>query len=31
VWVRPSLSAVVDIAEFTNDGLVRHAVFVALA
>lgn len=31
VWVRPSLSAVVDIADFTNDGLVRHAVFVALA
>ncbi len=29
-WVQPSLTAVVDIAEFTNDGLVRHAVFVSL-
>lgn len=29
-WVQPSLSAVVDIAEFTNDGHVRHAVFVSL-
>lgn len=30
-WVRPVLTAVVDIAEFTNDGLVRHASFVELA
>ena len=30
-WVRPELLAVVDIAEFTNDGLVRHASFVELA
>lgn len=30
-WVRPELTAVVDIAEFTNDGLVRHASFVELA
>jgi bifunctional non-homologous end joining protein LigD len=29
-WVRPELRAVVDIAEFTNDGLVRHASFVDL-
>ena len=31
VWVQPTLAAVVDIAEFTNDGLVRHAVFVAVS
>lgn len=30
-WVRPELSAVVEIAEFTNDGLVRHATFIELA
>jgi bifunctional non-homologous end joining protein LigD len=30
-WVQPSLTAVVDIAEFTNDGHVRHAVFVSLS
>ncbi|WP_420451591.1 hypothetical protein [Ilumatobacter sp.] len=30
-WVRPELRAVVDIAEFTNEGLVRHASFVDLA
>lgn len=30
VWVQPSLSAEVDIAEFTNEGLVRHAVFVSV-
>ena len=30
-WVRPSLTAVVDIAEFTNDGHVRHAVFISLS
>jgi bifunctional non-homologous end joining protein LigD len=30
-WVTPTLDAVVEIAEFTNDGLVRHASFVELA
>ncbi len=30
-WVEPVLRATVDIAEFTNDGLVRHASFVRLA
>ncbi len=30
-WVEPVLQAVVEIAEFTNDGLVRHASFVRLA
>ena len=30
-WVRPELRAVVEIAELTNDGLVRHASFVDLA
>lgn len=29
-WVEPLLRATVDIAEFTNDGLVRHASFVSL-
>ncbi len=29
-WVEPVLSAEVEIAEFTNDGLVRHASFVRL-
>lgn len=29
-WVRPELTATVEIAEFTNDGLVRHASFVSL-
>ncbi|MGB8857910.1 MAG: non-homologous end-joining DNA ligase [Ilumatobacteraceae bacterium] len=29
-WVRPELRALVEIAEFTNDGLVRHASFVRL-
>lgn len=29
-WVRPELRATVEIAEFTNDGLVRHASFVGL-
>ena len=29
-WVRPELTATVEIAEFTNDGLVRHASFVGL-
>lgn len=30
-WVRPELTATVDIAEFTNEGHVRHASFVELA
>ncbi len=30
-WVEPSLRAVVEIAEFTNEGLVRHASFLRLA
>ena len=30
-WVDPVLRATVEIAEFTNEGLVRHASFVALA
>jgi bifunctional non-homologous end joining protein LigD len=30
-WVEPVLRATVEIAEFTNDGLVRHATFIALA
>jgi bifunctional non-homologous end joining protein LigD len=30
-WVEPVLRAQVEIAEFTNDGLVRHASFVDLA
>jgi len=29
-WVEPALTAQVEIAEFTNDGLVRHASFVRL-
>jgi len=29
-WVEPVLRATVEIAEFTNDGLVRHASFVGL-
>ena len=29
-WVHPRRIAVIDIAEFTNDGLVRHASFVDL-
>ncbi len=29
-WVRPDLRAVVEIAEFTNDGLLRHASFIDL-
>lgn len=29
-WVHPSLTARIEIAEFTNDGLVRHASFVDL-
>jgi bifunctional non-homologous end joining protein LigD len=30
-WVTPALDAVLEIAEFTNDGLVRHASFIDLA
>jgi len=30
-WVEPSLTATIEIAEFTNDGLVRHASFIELA
>lgn len=29
-WVRPELTATIEIAEFTNDGLVRHASYVSL-
>lgn len=29
-WVRPELTATIEIAEFTNDGNVRHASFVDL-
>lgn len=29
-WVEPTLEAEIEIAEFTNDGLVRHASFVRL-
>jgi bifunctional non-homologous end joining protein LigD len=29
-WVEPVLRATLEIAEFTNDGLVRHATFVGL-
>jgi bifunctional non-homologous end joining protein LigD len=29
-WVEPILRATIEIAEFTNDGLVRHATFVDL-
>ncbi|MEI7548545.1 MAG: hypothetical protein WCK21_10880 [Actinomycetota bacterium] len=29
-WVRPVLQALIEIAEFTNDGLVRHASFLDL-
>jgi bifunctional non-homologous end joining protein LigD len=29
-WVRPDLSATIEITEFTNDGLVRHASFIQL-
>jgi bifunctional non-homologous end joining protein LigD len=29
-WVAPALSATIEITEFTNDGLVRHASFVEL-
>ncbi len=30
-WVEPSLTATIEITEFTNDGLVRHASFVELS
>ena len=29
-WVEPTLTATVEIAEFTNEGLVRHASFIEL-
>ena len=29
-WVEPVLRAKIEIAEFTNDGLVRHATFISL-
>ena len=29
-WVRPQLTAIIEIAEYTNEGLVRHASFVEL-
>ncbi|MEO6652922.1 MAG: non-homologous end-joining DNA ligase [Ilumatobacteraceae bacterium] len=29
-WVEPDLTATIEIAEFTNDGLVRHASFIEL-
>lgn len=29
-WVRPELHATIEITEFTNDGLVRHASFIDL-
>lgn len=30
-WVRPDLTATIEIAEFTNEGYVRHASFIELA
>ena len=30
IWVRPELRAKVEIAEFTNDGYVRHSSFIAV-
>jgi len=30
-WVEPDLRAIVEIAEFTNDGFVRHSSFIELA
>jgi bifunctional non-homologous end joining protein LigD len=30
IWVRPELRAEVEIAEFTNDGYVRHSSFIGL-
>jgi bifunctional non-homologous end joining protein LigD len=29
-WVRPELAATIEMTEFTNDGLVRHASFIEL-
>ncbi len=29
-WIEPSLTATIEIAEFTNEGLVRHASFIEL-
>lgn len=31
VWVEPTIEILVEVAEFTNDGLVRHASFIAVA
>ncbi|MDW3214883.1 MAG: non-homologous end-joining DNA ligase [Ilumatobacteraceae bacterium] len=31
IWVEPQLTATIEMAEFTNDGLVRHASFIELA
>jgi bifunctional non-homologous end joining protein LigD len=30
IWVRPDLRAIVEIAEFTNEGYVRHSSFIGL-
>ena len=30
IWVRPDLRATVEIAEFTNEGYVRHSSFIGL-
>ncbi|NNE12847.1 MAG: hypothetical protein HKN41_11465 [Ilumatobacter sp.] len=30
-WVEPALTATIELTEFTNDGLVRHASFIELA
>jgi ATP-dependent DNA ligase len=30
-WVAPGLKATIEVAEFTNDGHVRHASFIRLA
>jgi bifunctional non-homologous end joining protein LigD len=30
IWVRPELRALIEIAEFTNDGYVRHSSFIGL-
>ena len=29
-WIRPELCATIEITEFTNDGIVRHASFIEL-
>ena len=30
-WIEPQLAATIEMAEFTNDGLVRHASFIGLS